>query len=146
MKKHSQIPYQIFKNFTHSDFRGGIEKNLDLKIEKIAVTLFGTVKLKSLLIKDHHKDTLLSVKQLNTNFIDFYNLDQWKRGDLIFGDIRLIDFYLNIKNYKGEKYTNLDKFIEVVDDGKPSSGKFLMTADAIYIEKGKFSKYTTVLG
>ncbi len=111
---------------------------INISIDKIALTIFGTVKLKSLLIKDHHKDTLLSVKQLNTNFIDLYNLDQWKRGDLIFGDIRLIDFYLNLKNYKDEKYTNLDKFIEVFDNGEPSSGKFLMTADAIYIEKGKF--------
>ncbi|MFY7810474.1 MAG: translocation/assembly module TamB, partial [Flavobacterium sp.] len=107
----------------------------NIAIDKIALTIFGTVKIKQLLIKDHHKDTLIYAKQLNTKILDHKKLFN---GDLIFGDIRFNGFYLNLKNYKNEKFTNLDKFIEIFDDGKPSSGKFLMLADAIYINDGKF--------
>jgi hypothetical protein len=126
------IQTKIAKHYTEK-----INKDFGTKIsiEKIALTIFGTIKIKQVLVKDHQKDTLIYVKQLNTNILDF---NKWQKGDLIFGDIRLNDFYLNMKNYKNEKFTNLDKFIEAFDDGKPSSGKFLMMADAIYIENGKY--------
>src|SRR5690606_19085308 len=40
--------------------------------------------------------------------------------------------------YKGESDSNLDRFIQLFDDGKPSSGKFLMKADNLYVTNGRF--------
>lgn len=131
------LPFVQTKIAKHITNELNKDYKVDINIEKVAITAFGTVKLKDLLIKDHHKDTLIHTKQLNTNFLDFYNF-KWKKGDLIFGDIRLNDLYFNLKTYKGEKDTNFDRFLDAFDDGKPTSGKFLMTADAIYIENSKF--------
>ena len=59
-------------------------------------------------------------------------------GKLRFGTLRLDSFYLQIKNYKGEKESSLDNFIAAFDDGKPASGNFLMTSNTIYLIKSRF--------
>ena len=43
----------------------------DLKIEQVAITPFGSVKLKGIIILDHHKDTLFAIKRLNTSILSF---------------------------------------------------------------------------
>ena len=52
---------------------------------------------------------------------------------MLFGDLRLDGLALHIKNYKKESYTNLDLFIDAFDDGKPTSGKFLMQSNNIFL-------------
>lgn len=111
------------------------EYKTDISIDQIAITSFGVVKLKKVLIKDHHKDTLIFANRINTTLLD---LKRMTSGDLLFGDIRVNHLYLNMKTYKGEKDTNLDKFIAAFDDGKPSTGKFLMTANTVYLEDSHF--------
>ena len=106
-----------------------------INIEAVAITFFGGIKLKEVLILDHHQDTLIYSKRIKTTVLDFKKLMD---GKLIFGDLRLDNFYLQIKNYKGEKETNLDLFIAAFDDGKPGSGKFLMTSKNIYLTKSRF--------
>jgi hypothetical protein len=107
----------------------------DLNIEEVAITFFGGVKLKKVLVLDHHKDTLIYSDRIKTSVLDFKQLID---GKLLFGDIRLDNFYLQIKTYKKEKDTNLDRFIAAFDDGKKSSGKFLMKTDNIYLSKSRF--------
>ena len=41
----------------------------NIAIEKIAITPFGSVKLGDVLVLDHHHDTLLYVKKLNTSIL-----------------------------------------------------------------------------
>lgn len=107
----------------------------DINIDQVAFTFFGGVKLKKVLIRDHHKDTLIYSDRIKTSILDF---GQFIDGQLLFGDLRLDNFYLQIKNYKGEKETNLDLFIEAFDDGKKASGKFLMKSDNIYLKNSRF--------
>ena len=107
----------------------------DIQVDQIAVTIFGVVKLKKVLIKDHHKDTLIYANRINTNLLD---LSKLAAGDLIFGNVRIDRLLLNMKTYKGEKDTNLDKFITSFDDGKPSTGKFLLTAKNMYLTDSRF--------
>jgi len=45
---------------------------------------------------------------------------------------------LNVKTYKGNRDTNLDKFVAAFDDGKPASGKFRMTSDKITLKNCRF--------
>ena len=108
----------------------------DINVEQVALTVFGGVKLKKVLIKDHHKDTLFYINRLKTNILDFNKL---YNGDLLFGDIRMDGLFFHLKQYKNEKETNLDKFVSAFDDGSPSTGKFLMKANAIYLKNSHFT-------
>lgn len=111
------------------------EYNTDINVEEVAITFFGGVKLKKVLIRDHHKDTLIYSDRIKTSVLDFKRLID---GQLLFGDIRLDNFYLQIKTYKKEKDTNLDLFVAAFDKGEKSSGKFLMKTDNIYLSKSRF--------
>ncbi|GEP51795.1 DUF490 domain-containing protein [Flavobacterium noncentrifugens] len=93
------------------------------------------MKLKKVLIRDHHKDTLIYADRIKTNILDF---KQMTDGDLHFGVIRLDGLVFNLKQYKGEAGTNLDRFIAAFSSGKPSTKKFLMTAENAYFTNGRF--------
>jgi len=38
--------------------------NVDINVEKIAISVFGGVKLRNVLIRDHHQDTLIYSKNI----------------------------------------------------------------------------------
>ena len=107
----------------------------NINIDEVTITFFGGVKLKKVLILDHHDDTLIYSQRIKTSILDFNKLLD---GKLLFGDLRLDQFYLQIKNYKGEKDTNLDLFVEAFDDGKQGSGKFLMKSKNVYLKNSRF--------
>ena len=107
----------------------------NINIDEVAITFFGGVKLKKVLILDHHNDTLIYSQRIKTSILDFNKLLD---GKLLFGDLQLDQFYLQIKNYKGEKDTNLDLFVEAFDDGKPGSGKFLLKSKNVYLKNSRF--------
>ncbi|WP_229734144.1 translocation/assembly module TamB domain-containing protein [Flavobacterium orientale] len=107
----------------------------DISIDEVAISIFGSVKFKKVVIKDHHKDTLIFVDRLSTKIKD---LDPILKGDLIFDDLKLNGLKFSIINYKNENQTNLDVFIDAFDDGRPSSGKFLMLANTIAIINSTF--------
>ena len=73
------------------------EYKTDIQIEQIAVTIYGGVKLKNVLIKDHHKDTLIYANRISTNILDVNKLIN---GKLIFGDLRIDRLLVNMKTYK----------------------------------------------
>ena len=120
---------QYLTNSINEDF------GTDINVEQVTFNIFGGVKLKEVLIRDHHKDTLIYANRIKTSILDFNRLLD---GDLLFSDVNVSSLLFNLKQYKGEKFTNLDKFIEAFDDGKPSSGKFLMTAESMYLTDSRF--------
>lgn len=107
----------------------------NITVDQVAITIFGGVKLKKVLILDHHNDTLIYAKRINTNILDFKKITD---GDLIFGSLRLDGLVFNMKQYKGEKDSNLDKFIAAFDSGKPSTKKFLMQVKNVSITNGRY--------
>ena len=107
----------------------------NINIDQVAITIFGGVKLKKIIILDHHQDTLIYAQRIKTSILDMNKLIN---GKLLFGDLRFYNFYLQIKTYKKEKDTNLDLFIDAFDDGKPGSGKFLLTSKNIYLKNSRF--------
>ncbi|NDP27969.1 MAG: translocation/assembly module TamB, partial [Flavobacterium sp.] len=110
---------------------------IHIAIDEAAVSVFGGVKLKNVLILDHHKDTLIYANRIKTNILDSSKLLD---GDLLFGDITLDGFYFNMKTYKNEKYSNLDKFITAFKNDKPPSKKhFLLTAANAKITNGHYT-------
>lgn len=106
-----------------------------ISIDKVAISIFGTVKLKGVLILDHHNDTMVSAARLQTNVLSF---KQVASSNLQFGAIRAEALNFHLKTYKGEKHSNLDLFIKAFDNGKPGSGKFRLKADQLYVTNGHF--------
>lgn len=108
----------------------------DINVEQVSFSVFGGVKLKTVLIKDHHQDTLIYVNRIKTNILDIRKMFN---GDLLFGDIRLDGVVFNLKIYKDEDDTNINKFIALFDSDTPSSGKkFLMEATNAYLTNTTF--------
>jgi TamB, inner membrane protein subunit of TAM complex len=107
----------------------------NINIDKVAINIFSGVKLKGVYIKDYKKDTLIFVKIIKTNILDINKLID---GDLLFGDLRLDGLLVNMKTYKSEKDSNLDKFIDAFDDGKKSEKPFLMQAKRVYITNSRY--------
>ena len=99
------------------------------------MTIFGGVQLKKVLVKDEKKDTLIYANRLITSILDSKTLLD---GNLIFGNLTADQLTLNVTTYKGDSDTNLDKFIDAFDDGKPSTGKFLMTSNKMTLINCKF--------
>nr|WP_281337478.1 translocation/assembly module TamB domain-containing protein [Flavobacterium eburneipallidum] len=110
---------------------------INIHVEQVSLTVFGGVKLKQVMIKDHHKDTLIYANRLKTNILDFKKITE---GDLIFGDVALDGVFFNMKTYKKEKGTNLDKFVAAFKTNAPPSKKhFLLTASNVKITNGHYS-------
>ena len=109
----------------------------DIKVDQVAITFFGGVKLRRVMIRDHHKDTLIYANRIKTNILD---LKQMLDGDLLFGTVRIDGLVFNLKQYKREKETNLDYFVALFDSGEPSTSnkKFLLKAKDAYISNGRF--------
>ncbi|HJS00620.1 MAG TPA: translocation/assembly module TamB domain-containing protein [Flavobacterium sp.] len=108
----------------------------NINIDKVKISALGGVKIQNVLILDHHKDTLIYSKIVNTNIFD---LNGFLEGDLLFKKVRLDGVLFDLKTYKNEKKTNIDVFIESFDSGKPHSGKhFLLKSDKAYINNGHF--------
>ena len=109
----------------------------NINVEQVSITVFGGVKLKKVLILDHHQDTLIYANRIKTNILDWNKLT---KGDLIFGNIVADRLYFNMKTYKKEKFSNLDKFVESFDTGgPPSEGHFLMMVNNVKIENGHYA-------
>ncbi|MFD2603615.1 translocation/assembly module TamB domain-containing protein [Flavobacterium suzhouense] len=107
----------------------------NISVEKIAISVFGGVKLKGVLILDHHNDTLVSANRVQTNILNVRGVLDSK---LRFGVIRSDRLNFHMKTYKGEKTSNLDVFVKSFDNGKPGSGKFRLRTDELYVTNGRF--------
>lgn len=112
-----------------------------INVEQVSLTVFGGVKLKKVLIRDHHNDTLVYANRIKTNILDWEKL---LNVNLIFGDIALDRVYFNMKTYKKEKMSNLDIFVAAFDSIVPpskdsSKEPFLLTATKVKITNGHYT-------
>ncbi|WP_296348309.1 translocation/assembly module TamB domain-containing protein [Winogradskyella sp.] len=109
----------------------------DITIGKVGLQLNGDIELKEILIRDHKKDTLISIGELNSSIISFRNLYNSKFN---LGDIDIQNLFFNLKTYEDENDTNLDVFVEKFEDDNPRVGpsKFLFSSSDMSIEEGVF--------
>ena len=91
----------------------------NINIKRLGLNWKGEVDIREVFIADHHQDTLIYAKELQTNILSFQNLIQ---GDLGFGNIKLTEAKLYVTTYKDEETDNLTIFSEKFDSGKPPSG------------------------
>lgn len=105
----------------------------DLTIEKVDFSLLGSVQLKGVKIKDHHKDTLIFVNKLSTSII---NAKRIIDSEVNLKSIYLDDAFFYMKTYKGEDNDNLSIFIDSFDSGKPKdslANPFILQTSDVYV-------------
>ncbi|WP_405567422.1 translocation/assembly module TamB domain-containing protein [Polaribacter sp. Asnod6-C07] len=105
----------------------------DLTIEKVDLSFLGSVQLKGVKIKDHHKDTLIYVNKLSTSIL---NAKRIIDSEVNLKSISLDDAFFYMKTYKGEDDDNLSVFIDSFDDGKPKdslANPFILRSSNVYV-------------
>ena len=94
--------------------------------------------LEGVFIEDYKKDTLFYINELKTSILSIGNLAQ---GNLEFGDISVDELNLKLKTYYGEENTNLEVFVDKLDDGKPrelGTPPFKLSSSQVDIKKSRF--------
>ena len=126
------VQTRIARYFTES-----INKDFgtNISIDAVAISVFGGIKFKGVLIRDHHKDTLIYSRRIATTVLEGKKLLD---GDLIFDGLDVNGLLLNLKTYKNEKESNLDILLKAFNSGKPSTRKFLLKANKLQIQNGHF--------
>ncbi|WP_439131664.1 translocation/assembly module TamB domain-containing protein [Polaribacter sp.] len=105
----------------------------DLTIEKVDFSLLGSVELKGVQIRDHHKDTLIFVQKLRTSLL---NAKRILNKEVNLESIYLEDASFYMKKYKDEDDDNLGVFIASFDSGKPKdslANPFILNASNVYV-------------
>lgn len=112
--------------------------NVNLVIKKVDLSFLGSVQLKDVEIRDHHKDTLIFVKKLSTSLL---NVKKVIDGDVELKSISLSGADYHMRTYKGETDDNMSIFIDSFDDGSPSdsiSKPFILETSSIYLDQINF--------
>ncbi|GLB51768.1 DUF490 domain-containing protein [Neptunitalea chrysea] len=109
----------------------------NINIDKIHITFFGSVDLKSVYIEDYKKDTLIAVKKISTSLLSARNIFDNK---LDFGYADIDNALVKIKTYKGAKKSNLDIFVNKLDSGDttPSANPFILKFSKINLSNSRF--------
>ena len=115
------------------------EFGTNINIDRIHFSPFSMgADIKGIYIEDYRKDTLFHIHKLNTSVLSIRNM---VNGTLEFGDIEVDRLYFNMKTYEGEKDTNLDVFVDKLDDGKPrepGTPPFFMSSSKIVLADSRF--------
>lgn len=132
------IPFvqtQIAKQVTSSvnnDF------GTNMLVKKVDLSLLGSVTLKEIEIRDHHKDTLIFVKKLRTSLLSAKSVLDNK---LQLRSASLDGVYFYLKKYKGEETDNLSIFISQLDSGPVTdsvSTPFILKSSNFYLSNTNF--------
>ena len=100
------------------------------------IPFWGDVSIKGVYVEDYKKDTLIYINKLNTSIV---NVRELVSGDLEFGAISVDRLLFNMKTYKGEANTNLDVFVEKLDEGEGNpENPFLMTSTHISVRDSEY--------
>ncbi|WP_324027992.1 translocation/assembly module TamB domain-containing protein [Maribacter sp. BPC-D8] len=110
-----------------------------INIERLKVSLISwNTGLEGVFIEDYKQDTLFYVNELKTSILSINNLVQ---GNLEFGDISVDKLNFKLKTYFGETNTNLEVFVDKLDDGKPrapGTPPFRLSSSYVDIENSRF--------
>ena len=79
----------------------------NLSIGKVNLSFLGSIALKEVQIRDHHKDTLIFVKKISTSLLSVKKVFNNK---LLFDAISIEDAFYFMKTYKGETTNNMAVF------------------------------------
>ncbi|MEM9000706.1 MAG: translocation/assembly module TamB domain-containing protein [Bacteroidota bacterium] len=115
------------------------EFGTNIRIDRLGLSLFTlNAGLKGIYVEDYRNDTLIYMHKLSTSIL---NLQNMVNGKMEFGDIDVDGLLLNLKTYEGETDTNLDVFVDKLDDGQPrapGTPPFFLSSTEIEISDSGF--------
>lgn len=118
------------------------EFNTNISSQKIEVDYFGNLTLHEVIIKDHHHNDLLTIKELKAylNTISLVeNLLIKHVDDIKIDELRLQNPIIKVITYKNEDQDNFSIFIDNFNSDKPSQKKDFKLKGRVDIINGKFS-------
>lgn len=111
----------------------------NINIDRLRVSLISwDTALQGVYIEDYQKDTLFYIDNLRTSILNVRNL---VNGKLEFGDIALEKLNFKLKTYKDDQKTNLEVFIDKLDNKKqrtPGRQPFFFSSSDVEITDGIF--------
>ena len=115
------------------------EFGTNIHIDRLKFSLISwDTSLKGVFVQDYQKDTLFYIDRLSTSILNIKNL---VNGKLEFGDIDIENLNFKLKTYKGESSSNLEVFIDKLDDKKPrdpGTPPFYFSSSEVQISNSKF--------
>ncbi|WP_338039371.1 hypothetical protein [Maribacter litopenaei] len=110
-----------------------------INVERLRVSLISwDTSLKGVFVEDYKQDTLFYINELKTSIVSIGNL---AKGRLEFGDIEIDELHFKLKTYYGEQETNINVFVDKLDDGKPrapGTPPFFFSSSFVDIENSRF--------
>lgn len=106
----------------------------NIVVKKLDLSFLGSVQLKGVEIRDHHKDTLIFVDKLSTSIL---NAKRILDNNVNLADVSLNGVHLYMKTYKDEIDDSMTIFIDTFDDNQPkdsTSTPFILRTDNIYVD------------
>ncbi|WP_231717787.1 translocation/assembly module TamB domain-containing protein [Nonlabens sp. YIK11] len=104
--------------------------DVDIAIEKVAITYDGDVNLGSSRALDHHQDTIISFQSLSSSILSFSELVS---NAPVLGNVKIDKFYLNMKRYEGEESDNLNIFLKKFASDQASTQPFTLSTGEIQL-------------
>lgn len=118
------------------------EYGTNINIDKLRISLISwDTSMKGVYIEDYEKDTLFYVNDLTTSILSVRNLT---KGKLEFGAIEIDQLDFKLRTYKDSVSTNLEVFIDKLDDGKPRKAgtpPFFFSSSNVQIANSTFKMY-----
>ena len=115
------------------------EFGTNINIERLRISLISwDTSLKGVYIEDYKQDTLFYIDNLSTSILNVRNL---VNGKLEFGDIAIERLNFKLKTYQDNNNTNLEVFIDKLDDKKPrkpGTPPFYFSSADVEIRNSKF--------
>ncbi|MGB5435029.1 MAG: translocation/assembly module TamB domain-containing protein [Maribacter sp.] len=115
------------------------EFGTNINIDEIRISLISwDVAIKGIYIEDYQKDTLFYIDELGTSILSVRNLAE---GKLQFGHIDIERLNFKLKTYKDSASTNLEVFIDKLDDKqprKPGTPPFYFSSTDVKIANSAF--------
>lgn len=111
----------------------------NINIDRLRISLVTLeTSLNGVYVEDYKKDTLFYIDHLRTSILNVGNL---VNGKLQFGDIDIEGLNFKLKTYKDDQNTNLEVFIDKLDDKKPrkpGSPPFFLSSSDVEISDSQF--------
>ena len=102
--------------------------DVDIAIDKVAITYSGDIALGKSRALDHHKDTIISFDGLKSSVFSFSELIS---SSPVLSDVDIDKLYLNMKRYQGEESDNLNLFLNKFASDSPSNKPFTLTTGKV---------------
>ena len=106
-----------------------------MTFENLKLSWDGTLEFTNFYLEDHHKDTLLYVKVLETSLFDFKKLN---KNYFKISELTAKGLFLNLKKYKGETTHSLKILIEKFKKDTLNNQKVNFKIDNLNVEHGTF--------